>query len=103
MSHGGVPAVDEIVPAGHERRLVGEQKAHERRHFLWPPQSAQWMFRDQRRLDVGGKRGEERRLDIRGTDTVDTKTLRTVLGRGVPGQSDDTVLRCRVCTVADGG
>src|SRR3954463_792272 len=40
---------------------------------------------------------------IRGADTVNTEALGTVFGRSVLGESDDTVLGCRVGAVADGG
>jgi len=96
MSHGGVSAVNEIVPAGHERRLVGEQKAHQWCHFLGPPEPAKWMLRDERCLHVAGNGREQRGLDIRGADAIDAKSLRSVLGRGVLGESDDTVLGRRV-------
>src|SRR5690606_31845270 len=56
---------------------------------------------DQLGAIVVGQAGQQRGVDVTGTDAVDAQTVRTVLRRGVAGDADHAVLGRGACAVAD--
>jgi hypothetical protein len=80
-SERGVTAVDEVVPAGDERRLLRQEEAHEVRHLLGLTEPAERVPLDERVMELGRKAGEQRGLDVSGTHAVDPQALGAVLRR----------------------
>src|SRR5580765_209451 len=98
-----VAPVDEVVATGHERRLVGEQEADERRDLFRLTEPAQGMPRDEFPPELLRKAGDQRSLDVGRSDAVDAQPLRSVFGGGVLGEPDDAVLRRGIGPITDRG